>query len=250
MIMNILIIKTGALGDVLRTSFIAQALKDKYEKRNPKIFWLTHKNAKPFFINNHYVDYILSLENKEKLKKKSFDLVINLEEDKESCKFACSLEYNKIIGFIYKNNKILSTLEAKEWFDMSALGKKPQNDILKIKNKKTHRQIMAEIIGIKNWRKYEPFLRLTQNQRKITKDFLRIHNLSRTDLIMGINTGSADRWLKHLSVKKTVRLIDKIYKKYNAKILLFGGPNEIERNREISKLTKSPIIITGCGNDN
>ncbi len=249
MIMNILIIKIGALGDVVRTSFIAQALKDKYKKRNPKIFWLTHKNAKPLFINNPYVDYILSLENKEELKKRNFDLIINLEEDEESCKFAYSFKCNNVKGFIWKNEKIIPTPTTKEWFNMSALGKKPQNDILKIKNKKTHRQIMAEIIGIRNWRRYEPFLRLTQNQRKITKDFFRIHNLSRTDLIIGINTGSADRWPKHLSVKKTVKLIDKIYKKYNAKILLFGGPEEIERNREISRLTKSPIIINGCGNN-
>ena len=35
--MKILIIKTGALGDVLRTSFLAQALKDKYKKINPEI---------------------------------------------------------------------------------------------------------------------------------------------------------------------------------------------------------------------
>jgi len=36
--MKILIIKTGALGDVLRTSFLAQALKDKYKKTNQKYF--------------------------------------------------------------------------------------------------------------------------------------------------------------------------------------------------------------------
>ena len=36
--MNILVIKTGALGDVVRTSFIAQALNDKYKKHNPLVF--------------------------------------------------------------------------------------------------------------------------------------------------------------------------------------------------------------------
>ena len=247
--MNILIIKVGALGDVLRTSFIAQALKEKYISQKPKIFWMTDKKAKPFFLNNLYVDHLVVLEAKNKLKGINFDLVINLEEDIENCKFAESLKPKKLIGFYYSNEKVLPTQTTKEWYDMSALGKKPQNNILKKQNKKTHRQIISEIVEIKNHEKYEPFLRLTSQQREHAQNFLRWHNLSRNDLIIGINTGSADRWPKQLSIKKTATLIDRLYKELGAKILLFGGPNEIERNKEILGLSKSPIIITGCGND-
>lgn len=246
--MKILVIKTGALGDVVRTSFIAQALKEKYNKYNPEIYWLTQKKAKNFFLNNPYISRIGDLESKYKLKKVNFDLIINLEESEELCKFASSLTTRKIIGFVWKNNKILSTPEIKEWFDMSALGKKPQNDILKKQNKKTHRQLMAEIINV-DYKKYEPFIRLTKKQRELADNFKRRHNISKSDLIIGINTGCADRWPKQLSIKKTSQLIDNLHKKFNAKILIFGGPNEIERNREILKLTKTPVITTGCGND-
>jgi ADP-heptose:LPS heptosyltransferase len=41
--MKILIIKTGALGDVVRTSFIAQALKEKYKKLNPDLLGYRRK---------------------------------------------------------------------------------------------------------------------------------------------------------------------------------------------------------------
>jgi len=246
--MRILIIKIGALGDVLRSTFIAQALKDKYKDKNPEIFWITDKRAKLLFINNPYVDHVIETENRNKLNSLFFDLVINLEEDEESCRFATSLKHKNIIGFIYADRKILPTPTAKEWFDMSALGGKPKNNILKKKNKKTHRQILGEIIEV-DWKKYEPFLRLTNKQRKIVSDFLRRHNLSRTDLIIGINTGAADRWPKALPIEKTVSLIDQLYKKFNAKILLFGGPNEVERNKKILQLSKVPIIDTGCGND-
>jgi heptosyltransferase II len=246
---RILIIKTGALGDVVRTTFIAQALKAKYRKLAPKIFWVTSKNAKPFFINNVYVDRVISEEDKQKLKNSFFDLIINLEEEESLCKFISSLEYNKIIGFIYKNNKIMPTQTMREWFNMSALGEKPKNNILKKQNKKTHREIISEIIGIKNYQKYEPFLRLTSNQREFAENFLRRYNLKRSDLIIGINTGSADRWPKQLSVKKTAQLIDKLDRIYGAKILLFGGPNELQRNNEIIKSSKALVISTGCGND-
>ncbi len=251
--MNILIIKTGALGDVVRTSFIAQALKEKYFNRIkrtfPKIFWITDKKAITFFLNNQYVDKIIPKEKKQFLKKIDWDLIINLEEDIDNCKFATSLNPKELIGFTYKNNKVQPSKTAKEWFDMSALGEKPQNNILKSKNKKSHRQIISEMIKIKNYEKYEPFLRLNQYQRDFANQFLRRHNLKRNDLIMGINTGSADRWPKNLSIKKTAQLIDKLHQDFNAKILLFGGSNELQRNQQILKLSKSPIIDTGCGND-
>jgi len=251
-LMNMLIIKTGALGDVVRTSFIAQALKEKNRFKETNLYWVTDEGAKPLFINNVYVDKVFSIQNKEEidsLKNLFFEIVINLEEDTEICEFVSSLDYKELRGFYYKDGAILPTPSTKEWYDMSELGKKPQNDILKRKNKKAHRQIISEIVGIKDNKRYEPFLRLTKKQRKFSEDFLRWHNLSKFDLIIGINTGSADRWPKHLSVKKTVSLINKISKKYRAKFILFGGPYEVERNREIISKSNALIIDTGCGNN-
>lgn len=246
--MDILIIKIGALGDVVRSSFIAQALKEKYQNQKPQIFWITDQKAFPLFDNNPYVDHIISKEDKEKLKDKKFDLVVNLEEDEENCQFVSLLKFKELVGFFYDKGRIIPTPSAKEWFDMSALGEKPKNNLLKKNNKKTHRQIMAEIIGV-NFKKYEPFLRLNDQQRNFAKDSLRRYSLSRSDLIIGINTGSADRWPKQLSIEKTAKLIEVLEERFNAQILLFGGPNEIERNKEIMKRSKAHIINTGCGND-
>lgn len=249
--MNILIIKIGALGDVVRTSFIAQALRDKYRDQNPAIFWIANEDAKPLFVNKVYIDNLLISKDKNQLKGINFDLVVNLEEDKENAKLVSDLKPKKIIGvFLNEKGEVDYTPDSSPWFDMSMISKfgRKKADLLKIKNKKTHRELMAKIMDV-NPEKFEPFLRLNEYQRKIACDFLRRYNLSRTDLIIGVNTGAADRWPKSLPVKKTVQLIDEIYKKYNARILLFGGPNEIERNREIIKLTKSPIIDTGSGND-
>jgi ADP-heptose:LPS heptosyltransferase len=249
--MNILIIKTGGLGDVVRTSFIAQALKDKYNSKDPNIYWITSKNALSLFINNPYVFKAIQEEKKQSLSNIKFDIVINLEEDKDNAIFTTSLKPKKIIGTFFNKDKIDYTPDTKNWFDTSLLSKhgKRKADILKKKNKKTHRQTMAEIIGINDYKKYEPFLRLNLVQRNIAKNFLRRHNLSKTDLIAGFNLGSGERWPKDLPIKMSVKLIDDIYKKFNAKILLFGGPEENERNMEIIKLSRAPIVSVGCGND-
>jgi heptosyltransferase-2 len=245
--MNILIIKTGALGDVVRSSFVAQALKDKYSSKKTKIYWITSKLAKSFFLNNLYVDKVFIEEEKNKLKEIQFDVVVNLEEDEENAKFTSLLKPKIIYGFYWKKGIVPST-SAKYWFDMSILGKKPENDILKKKNKKTHRQILCDIIEVKNYEKYEPFLKLTSRQRIFAESFKKRYNLSKGNLIFGINTGSADRWPKQLSIEKTAELIDLIYQKHQAKIILFGGENEYERNQKILSLSHSPVIDAGCNN--
>ncbi len=240
-----LIINTGALGDIVRCSFIAQALK---EKTNNKIIWLTSDSAINLLIDNPYIDTLVSIEKKNELIGLSYDEVINLEEDVEICKFINKLNYKNIKGFIYDKGKISATKTAIEYFNMSYIGPGPMNDILKIKNKKTHRQLIGELVEV-DWERYEPFLKLTDNQIKTKEKFMEIYSLSPSEFIVGINSGAADTWPKSLPIKKTVKLIEDIYNTYRCKILLFGGPNEEERNKEICALVKAPIIDTRCSND-
>ncbi len=240
-----LIIKVSALGDVVRTSFIAQALK---EKTGNKIIWVTSKTAINFLLDNPYIDKVVSTDGIDSLSGIKYDEVINLEEDEYLCKFASGLKSNKMRGFTYSKNKVIPTKTAEEMFNMSHIGPSPQNDILKIKNKKTYRQLIGEIVEV-DWEKYEPFLKLTEKQLETKKIFMKRHSISDDDMIVGINSGAADTWPKALPIEKTAKLIENIYNTYNCQIILFGGPNEIERNRKISALSNAPIISAGCGND-
>ncbi len=245
--MRILIVKVGALGDVVRTSFIAQGLKEKY--KHAEITWLTSPQATTLFLNNPYVKKVIAdtSEERDKLLVEKFDLVINLEEERTYAEFVDAFKAEKI-GFILKEGKIAPTPTAKEWFDMSLLGEKPGNDILKRECKKTHRQIMAEIVGI-NDKKYEPFLRLNKDQFKMSQDFKKRYNLKPHEMVVGLVLGGADRWPKQLPVKLSAKLIDMLYKRFKCRMILFGGPSEEERNKEIIARATSPIIDAGTGND-
>lgn len=247
--MDILIIKLAALGDVLRTTAILPGIRKKYPHAN--IVWLTKENAVDLFHGNPFVNeiYRYNPANLVKLSRRRFDWVINLDEDDETAALASSIRTNKLSGFYLNNaNKVVPTRTAKEQFDMSALGEKPNNDILKKKNKKTVPQILYEILELK-YEKQEPFFRLNHSQKNIAADFKRRYNISEEDLVIGINTGAADRWPKQLSVKKTAELMRLLHKDLNAKLVLFGGPNEVARNNEIIANAGVPLINAGCGND-
>lgn len=109
--MNILIIKLGysetfvndsskivSLGDVLRTTPIAESLHKRYS--DAKISWLVSKEAKPLIDGANLLTKVY--EYGEKIEQ-YFDLIINLEKFDEIFNFIDSLKYNKILGFTREN---------------------------------------------------------------------------------------------------------------------------------------------------
>lgn len=247
--MKILIIKLGAIGDVLRTTSLLPALKEKY--KDSTIYWFTEKESLYLLDNNKLIDKVViySKKNIDFLKNIFFDIVINLDEDFEACSLATKINKKNLFGFYIKDNKITPTMGAKEYFDMSALGKKPKNDILKKKNKKTYQELTCQIIGLNTKSAYMK-LDLRKEQKVFARDFKRRYNIEESDTVIGVNTGSGDRWpSKQYSIENTALLAEQIYKKYKAKIILFGGKNEIQRNNDIIAKARVPIINAGCGND-
>lgn len=248
--MKILIIKLGALGDVFRTTSLLAGIKTKYP--DSQIYWITKKDSFDLLSNNNLINKVMINDENisKKIKNIKYDLVINLDEDEEACNIASLAHKKELIGFFLdQNKKVTPTETAKEWYNMGILGKKPDNDKLKKKNTKTYQELMSKIIGINNDNNSLNF-NLTKEQLKFAQDFKRRYNISENDLVIGLNTGSGERWpSKMLSIEKTAELADRLYKSLNAKILLFGGPNEIQRNNEILSKSKSPIINSGCGND-
>jgi len=142
---NILICKTGALGDVVRTTPILRVI-------NGNIFWLTSKEAAELLPKLETLK-ILTPNEIDTLKNINFDIVLNLEEDVELAKFLTRLRYKKLIGVYYdfESNKLSYTDESKEWYDMSLISKygKEKADLLKWENKKTYQEILFSMIGKK-----------------------------------------------------------------------------------------------------
>ncbi len=214
--MKLLIVKLGAIGDVLRTTSILKGLREKH--KDAAIDWLTSKFGKEILNNNPYINQIFTWEEKEQLGQ--YDLVIGLEDDLEACQLVSDLKPKKILGAYVKDGKVTYTPSA--WFDMSAISKfglEKANE-LKAKNKKTFQQHMGDLLGVEVG---EYVFGLTPQQGSGP---------------IGINTGAGKRWQqKSLSIEKTIELI----KKLNKPCIILGGAEEKERNEKISKATGMPV---------
>ena len=176
--------------------------------------------------------------------------MISLDDDYEACDLASQIKCKKLIGAYVEDRQKTYTDDSSLWFDMgllSSFGKK-RADELKAKNKKTYQEIIYKIIGI-GYKKQEPILVLKKEEIDFGKIFARKNEIQENDAVIGINTGAGSRWEdKKLSIEKTAELIDKLNKEIKCKMLLFGGPEEVERNQKIKALVKTKIVDAGCNN--
>lgn len=141
--MNILIIKLGALGDVVRTTPLLRVLE-------ANISWVTSAKAVPLLGGNPYIDCLHCIEDSQDvLKRGKYDLVINLEDDESAAKLASEFKMPSIIGAYMGRHGITYTDSAAGWFDMSLISRfgKAKADELKMSNRKTYQEIVFEMIG-------------------------------------------------------------------------------------------------------
>jgi heptosyltransferase-2 len=243
--MKILIIKLGALGDVLRTTFVARGLKEKYS--HCFVTWLTKESAADILKNNEYIDEIITWNTHQTLLNQEFDWVISLDDEQEACAFAAKLKTKRLQG-AYTNNvgQRTYTHDVEAWFGMGLLrskekGGKLKADELKKQNRKTFQEIYAGMFGIEECNT-QPILNLTLEELAYGQELLDTYHIAPNEKIIGINTGAANRWLlKAISVEKTAAICNELAK--HAKILILGGFDEIERNQKIKSLCPSMNVI-------
>lgn len=120
---SILIIKFGAIGDVIRTTPILRKLKGH-------ITWLTYPESIPLLQDNPFIDRVVPFKDSRKILNNRFYWVINLEEDWKA-RAMCELVKAK-----------KKTSWCKEWCEMSI------NDDVKKRNKKSYQHYMFKSLGL------------------------------------------------------------------------------------------------------
>jgi len=96
--------RTPSLGDVVRTTPILRALKEKYPDSH--ISWLVSEQAEPFIIGNEFIDRMLVWDQfvPFQLMKEKFDVLINLEKIAGICAIADMIDAWVKYGFRFESN--------------------------------------------------------------------------------------------------------------------------------------------------
>jgi ADP-heptose:LPS heptosyltransferase len=216
----ILIIKLGAIGDVIRTTPLLRKIRK--EKPGAYIYWLTYT---PDIVSKDWVNKVLtpSIENIELLKNIRFDWLINLDKDAIAISLTSSIEARKKSGFtidVFGHAKPISTdAENHKW--LTGLF-----DDLNKANTKNYMQEIFEICGYK-FNDEEYILDLTDT----SKNF----DIDTTKTVVGLNTGCGGRWTSRLWPTEHWIELAKELLKNNYEVVLLGGEQEDKKNRLIQK---------------
>jgi heptosyltransferase II len=143
--MNILIIKLGATGDVVRTTPLLRRLSGS-------ITWITA--AKNCVLLDGLADNLrhFSWESRARALDIPYDLVINLEDSLEVALFLKSIRSAEIFGAYADSSKRLRYTEnSKCWFDLSIISShgRQQADRLKLLNRQTYQELIFTGLGLR-----------------------------------------------------------------------------------------------------
>jgi ADP-heptose:LPS heptosyltransferase len=222
---RILIIKLGAIGDVIRTT----PLVVRYRKMYPgcHITWITQS---PDVLPADEVDVILKFEfiSVYAVQNQKFDIAINLDKETEACALLKDVNATEKYGFIWENFHIgLATPKAEHKLITGLF------DNISKENTQNYLQEIFEICHL-NF-EGEPYL-LNYNQELANK-WKTIRTKANGKKIIGLNTGCGKRWQTRLWPDEYwVKLIS-LLNDENLYPVLLGGLDEHEKNTALAYKT-------------
>jgi len=238
---NLVVIKLGALGDVVRTSYLVTS----YAKANgfEGILWITKPNAFDLLKGIPNVTAIGS----EDVSSMTAFVVLSLDDEFDSVRLLNKISYKKLIGaYLDEFGIIRYTSDSAAWFDMGLVSKygKGKADELKRSNERSHVEIFSQILGLKD---VQPFF--------IGDKGLEIEWKSRRsqfDFVVGFNIFAGSRWpSKELPSDELHKLLSEV-KRYlcmsfiNPGIVIFSDESNDHRAIELAK-NNSDIVTWRTG---
>jgi heptosyltransferase-2 len=239
---KILMINFDAMGDVLMTTAQLPALKRKYPEST--IHWITLPISAPLLNNNPLIDqvYMYNMESLSIISQIEYDLVLNVDKSQRSCALLNSVNAKRKLGFgLNKDGKIIPMNEGANY--NYNLG---MDDNLKFKvNKRTGQDYLAETFEV-DYKRDDYIFNFTDEELKFIENYKKENGINKTDFVVGFNTGCSLLYPnKKMTIEQHIYLIEKLLSlNKGIKIVLLGGPEDAERNKEIHSRFQNKIINT------
>jgi len=232
MTLRVLVIKLGALGDVVRTLSILPAIKEKYP--DSEIFWITKKESLDLFFGNPLVKKVFSIPYKVNEKEK-FDILYNFDVDEDATKLASEIKADKKYGF-YSEDGFPAAFNISSEYYLNTMF----DDELKKNNKKTYHEMIFEVAEL-GYNKQHCQIYLTKKDKDYAKNFAKENKINK-DKLIGIHLGASSRWPSKVWHSDNLNEFITKAVKLGYEIILFAGPNEIEKHEKISSKLKNEGI--------
>lgn len=243
---RILIIKLGAMGDVLRTTPVLRALRQQMSPCH--ITWLTAPESIVLLKYNPFIDRLLewNFESALMLQAQEFDLVLNFEKEPGPLALDALIKAREKKGFALTRWGTLGVHNAASGYALE-LG---INDDLKFhRNEKPMPRILFEMAELE-FRGEEYVLEIGDGARAFGEKFIGDNGLRGKHPIIGLNTGCGAVFpTKQWPLENFVELVRELKAQTQATLILLGGMRENNFNAEL--LDQSPqgaLIDTGCDN--
>ncbi len=238
---RILVIKLGAIGDVLRTTPLLAALKRAYPESH--VTWVVDRGSREVLEDNPSIDRLLTLDLEAvlQLSAEQFDVAINLDKVPRATGLMMQMKATRRLGFGLTPYGTLCALNRESEYAL-ILG--VSDEIKFRRNEKTYPEIVAEACGLP-YRRDPYILVLRERHEAYARAFLRERGLLGKGPLVGLNTGSGPVFAtKRWELDRFAALARRL-SEAGAAVILMGGVDEIERNREIERLAGVPLVHSG-----
>lgn len=142
--MKTLVLKLNATGDVVRTTPLLRVLEGP-------VTWITAQRNVPLIEKIWTGLTALSWEQRHKVEADSFDLVINLEDERDVADFAAGVRCNRVFGAcLGGDGGVGYSDDSRGWFDMSLISRfgRARADELKLLNRRSYQDLIFEGLGL------------------------------------------------------------------------------------------------------
>jgi lipopolysaccharide heptosyltransferase II len=249
---KILIIKLSSLGDVILSTAAIKATREKFSQH--KISVIVAENVKEVLLECPYIDELLicDLKNKDSglrgllrlaslLRKKNFDLVIDLQNNRRSHLLSyLTLSLNR---YGYNNGKLGFLLNHSIKDDFPAM------------DPVTHQFRILGLLGIElplSCRQQppaeSPCLELwpRDEDQRFIDDFLNAQWLSANQKIIGINISASKRWAtKNWPLRHIAKLCEELGRR-DMRVVITGTEKELKYVDVLASMVKDAKLINAC----
>ena len=247
--MRIALIKTGALGDVVRTTALVPALRRDHPGLH--LTWITAPSALDLVAHNREIDRAVTLDDPADApwRSEAYDWIISLDDGRAECRLATALAGSggRISGgFEAPDGTLTYSADVEPWFGMGILRSADRGGLavaneLKKTNEKTVAALLYECLGLS-----APVGRTTipvpEAAAREAAGLLRSVGLEGRRPLVGLNKAGR-AWRSEQEEDSSAELARRLHDKEGAGVVVLGGPAEADRNARIVAGAGRPGIV-------